>query len=423
MRTVSTGAGAMTAAGMAVAAMTAGCGARSTLDQPDGGAVTETRTLGPSMCVQVDPGSPRVTVDMDTDARLTRADVVFVVDRTGSMAEEIDAIRTNLRQVIIPGIAQRIPDVRFGVVDYGDFPVAPYGDPGEEQFHVTSVVQPGIDPAEAAVSRLRAAQGGDDPEGLNEAMYQSVTGEGYLPFIPVAAPCATPGAVGAVCFRPDAQPILVVVTDAPSHNGPSTRRDYDPRSFIAAGAARGPHTYAETLAALGRAGARVVGINAGLDQYSGREDLMAYARLTHTVDLQGQTLVYDLGPDAAGLDARVVDGIDAVAQGVRMEVSARATVLDPVYQGLVEGVTPAAAVPAGGIEGMDGQTFHGVVPGTRLRFALALDPSQMLRMHPGPARQSVPVRVDFLLDGHAALGSRTVTVVVPGTNGDGCVPE
>jgi hypothetical protein len=68
------------------------------------------------------------------------------------------------------------------------------------------------------------------------------------------------------------------------------------------------------------------------------------------------------------------------------------------------------------IERFDGTTFYGVVPGTRLTFALDLQ-NRLPRM---ATAQRFPARVQFFGDGRANLGSQDVVIVIPGEDKSGC---
>ena len=87
--------------------------------------------------------------------------------------------------------------------------------------------------------------------------------------------------------------VIVLITDAPAHNGPFGSNAYVPSSFLTpsncpldrpgCAAARPPHAYADAVAALARINARVIGINSGVEPYSGRSDLAHLATDTGAV--------------------------------------------------------------------------------------------------------------------------------------------
>ena len=96
-----------------------------------------------------------------------RLDVAFVVDATGSMADEIDVVKRHLAAMMARiRSGQPAPRVRFGLVAYRD-----YGD----EF-VTRVwgLNDRADELEAALRGLSADGGGDTPEAVAEALHAAV---------------------------------------------------------------------------------------------------------------------------------------------------------------------------------------------------------------------------------------------------------
>src|SRR5690606_27967424 len=107
-----------------------GCGARTDLyapPVPDAAVDAEVPRVVPCIEVPID-GSP-VRADLELVAEVGQADIVFLIDVTLSMQQEIDRIRERLRDRIAPGINEAIPGARLGVASFADFPVGSYGDP------------------------------------------------------------------------------------------------------------------------------------------------------------------------------------------------------------------------------------------------------------------------------------------------------
>jgi uncharacterized protein YegL len=96
-----------------------------------------------------------------------RIDVVFALDSTGSMGDEIEVVKENIRNIISEiSQAQPAPDVRYGIVTYRDR--------GDQ--YVTKSWQFTRD-VQAISNTLRmivADGGGDKPEAVNEALYVSL---------------------------------------------------------------------------------------------------------------------------------------------------------------------------------------------------------------------------------------------------------
>ncbi|MCP5100104.1 MAG: VWA domain-containing protein [Chloroflexi bacterium] len=96
-----------------------------------------------------------------------RLDVLFLIDATGSMADEIFQLKENIRAIAAQIDALPVqPDVRFGMVTYRD-----RGDA-----YLTNVTDftPNVEQFAAELAQVEAAGGGDYPEDLNEALSQAI---------------------------------------------------------------------------------------------------------------------------------------------------------------------------------------------------------------------------------------------------------
>jgi hypothetical protein len=416
------------------ALVSASCGAKTALEVPDvemdavavlDAAIDAPRDVEP-LCVEPslsDAAIPPLVVDLSIEARLGAADVLFVVDRTGSMSEEIDNIRQSLRSVIVPGLIRAIPDLNLGLVTYGDFPVEPYGSVEDRPFALERPMGREYTALQGALGAVRAQGGGDISEAMVEALYQVATGEGLRagrtgrPFwIDPAGGCRVPG-IGYACVRPRATPILVVVTDAPTHNGPGGAEPYAAANFAPTAAL--PHTYANAVDALNaRLGAKVIGIRSSSSADSGRSHLEALARDTRSLARDGRPLVFDINPDGTGLSEQVVSAVTRLVDEVRLDVSARAVDADGSGgAAFVRAVVPRAATPMSNVLRIEGDRFVGVVPGTILGFDLEIDRARIPRRASTTRYQ---IRVEFLEQGRPTLGGRDVLLVVPGTGEMGC---
>lgn len=97
-------------------------------------------------------------------AQIPRIDVVFLLDSTGSMADEIDAVKVRIRAMIAEIVSGNpAPDVRFGIVTYRDR--------GDEYVTKTFELTRDIDQIVENLNSIQTDGGGDYPESLNEALH------------------------------------------------------------------------------------------------------------------------------------------------------------------------------------------------------------------------------------------------------------
>ncbi|MGF1464629.1 MAG: hypothetical protein ACFCGT_00720 [Sandaracinaceae bacterium] len=388
----------------------------------DGGADPDLGLPADVPCAEVPFEGGVVEVPLDLAAELARADVLFLVDSTKSMEQEIDQIRRGLRESIAPGVRETVFDSELGVATFGDFPVGMCGDVVDTPFDLALPITDDLSQVQAAVDGIRLGNGLDQPESQVEALYQTATGRGIRPFVPPSLGCPG-GGLGYPCFRRDALPIVLLFTDAPFHNGPGPNANLyrDQCEAVFDRAERPPATYAEAVNALNQLGARVIGLYSR-DDGEGRDDLVQLVR-----DTGGSTgLVFNIGSRGQRLSNSVVDAVRTLADTIEFDID---TVLVDPDSG--DGVDPTAfvervlairAVPSDRVESIDREAglFFGVRAGTSVFVQLELRNDAVV---PGREPQSFLLEVVFRGDERARLGSRLVRIVVPAEDGSGCEPR
>lgn len=152
-------------------------------------------------------------------------DILFLLDATGSMADEIGQIKSTLASISerINGFPSH-PDLRFGMVIYRDR--------GDEFVTRTYQFEPDVRKFVSAVEEVAADGGGDEPESLNEALHTAVhTPEWRLD---------------------DAIRLIFLVADAPPHL--DYAQDYDYAKEMAAAHQRGIKIFAIASSGLNEQG-------------------------------------------------------------------------------------------------------------------------------------------------------------------------
>jgi hypothetical protein len=398
-----------------------GCGAKTGLDvpdtSPDAGVDGGPPPPPPPPCIEVTPDDPVVTLDLELPATLRVVDVVFLLDSSASMQDEIDSVRERLRDVVAPGIREIIPDAAFAVALFGEFPVEPHARPGADTgpYLLRTPITEDVADIEAALVETPVWGNLDDPEAAVEGLYQVVTGEGLRPFIEPSVGCAS-GGVGGACFRGDAFRVVMLVTDAPMHNGPPGVSPIAPYTFTPA-----PHTWEQLLAAVEARDVFVIGLGASdRGRPSAAPHLLALGRDSGSLDGAGQPLVFDIGSGGERIGGEVVSAVRRLAETVPLDVDAvvedrRGDDVDALE--VIGGIRAVSASPPDGIGGIDGPRFVAVRPGTLLTFALDID---IRGLPPSPLRRELAARVIFRASGRSRIEVRDVVVVVPGADGAGC---
>lgn len=144
---------------------------------------------------------------------------MIVVDNTGShtdfVASNAAALANELAMPLLGDV-----DVRVGVASYADFPISPYGVPPDEPFAGILIPTRAIGDVQAALSGIPSRSGGDGPESGLEVLH-ALLGGGPIPKSAVPFRCPVGTSPGG-CWRAIARRAIVIVTDATSHNAPSS---------------------------------------------------------------------------------------------------------------------------------------------------------------------------------------------------------
>ncbi|MFK7985124.1 MAG: vWA domain-containing protein [Sandaracinaceae bacterium] len=417
--------------GVIVALLLVGCGAKSSLSVPrramDGGRDAGPQDSGPPPvdsgpdggppaddCIEVPFERPPSDLEVSFVTQISNADVFFLVDVTGSMGQEILAIRTQLRDVIVPGLAAELPEARFSVGHFADFPLPRfnYGDATDELFVMLQRSTTDTSAIQTAVDSLPLQGGRDGPEALTEALYLTASGEGFSRY--AALRSCPDGTVGQPCFPALGSRIVIAFTDASTHNGPGGSESYQEGTVEPI-----PHTYDQTIRALNGIGAKVLGLYSGPVDSSDRDDIEAFARDTGAVRPDGTPIVLDIGQDGELLGPSVVEAVRTLVDEVPIDVDAlvedvNGDSVDATQ--FVSAIVAERAAPPRGATLADNR-FVNVAPGTRLTFRIELVNDIL---PPTDRPQVFRLRVILLADGSSRLLERTVAVVIPALGGRGC---
>ncbi|MDK2865229.1 MAG: hypothetical protein PWP37_1421 [Thermotogota bacterium] len=136
------------------------------------------------------------------------ADIVFVVDVTGSMGTEINGVKNSLSN-FIQDLKDSGLDVRVGVMPYGDYAPAREDTDDMIEFDPPFLNLSDPDTAQDYVELLGVGYGGDGPENAYGAIVQAWKN---------------------MSWRRSAQKIIILLTDAVSHyRGDGSYQPFDPQ--------------------------------------------------------------------------------------------------------------------------------------------------------------------------------------------------
>ena len=141
----------------------------------------------------------------------TPLDLIFLVDTTGSMWDDIDYVKASAANIVdeLDGY-----DYRAAVVDYRDFPVSPYGGTGDYPYNDVLGFTNNKSQIIAAINSLTLGYGGDWEESVFSGVMHSLK-------------ATTLGG-----WRTGATKVIIVMGDAPGHD-PEPFTNYTMESVIA----------------------------------------------------------------------------------------------------------------------------------------------------------------------------------------------
>lgn len=102
-------------------------------------------------------------------------DVVFLIDTTGSMNDDIANAKSNAT-TIINNISSSFNDYRIAVVEYRDQPISPWGDSGDFITKVRTTFTTNPTTAINAINAMSTGGGNDWPEAVYSAAYTTLEG-------------------------------------------------------------------------------------------------------------------------------------------------------------------------------------------------------------------------------------------------------
>ncbi len=136
--------------------------------------------------------------------RASALDFVFVIDSTGSMRDDIAAVKAASIE-LIDALFTDVPEARLAIIDYKDLSQPPYGGTSDYPYRLVQDFSNDRAQVVSAISSLGASGGGDVPESVYSAL--------------MAALQRPPDHLGNALspWRDEARKVILLFGDAPPH--------------------------------------------------------------------------------------------------------------------------------------------------------------------------------------------------------------
>lgn len=164
------------------------------------------------------PAGATLELEEMPECASNQLDLVFVIDTTSSMADDIAAVRRDALS-IIDRVAAGGADWRIALVTYRDHPRSPYGEPGDYPSRVDLDFTSSPDEIIDAINLIRVDGGADTPESVFSGLVTAIE----------------------LSWRLDARKTIILMGDAPPHD-PEPVTEYTMSSVLRAAFLTDPHS-------------------------------------------------------------------------------------------------------------------------------------------------------------------------------------
>lgn len=376
-----------------------------------------------------------------------KVDILLLFDLSYSMTEECTNLKNGISETIINGVSSIINDVGFGLATFDDWKgLSRYHDTVEGTNYegvgtlkhadsIFSLVQPITTKTNEIKDAVDNIQTGSlcGWEPHHEALYQVATGEGYtgdfyfevkyvsdnkcditgdyIPEIPAVDCTGADGNIGGGCFRADAMPLIIMLSDEAFTNFGNHFTWNIPY-----------HTTENAIAALNNISAKFIGIDSWSEEttwtMSPEANFKEISIATGSVSATtGEPFFYKIDSDGTGLSTQIKDAVMQLTSNIKLDVWT-VSVSVPNSEGIdtsmfVKSLTPFSSDPVNSYDNKDATTFYAVNPGAKVNFEIKFHNSVY---NPEKVEATVfKAKINVLGDG-ALLDTREVIIIVPGAD-------
>ncbi|MGI6394366.1 MAG: hypothetical protein ACOX2F_06510 [bacterium] len=373
-------------------------------------------------------GTSNVERELSFSTKIEAIDVMFVIDASGSMWEEIDQVRDHIKTQIISAVKEAFPGDNFAAFGLSRITF------GNTHEFMRQKITFDTDKLKTALDNFGERKGGIN-QGIAElhspVLYWNVNPEGFfgtatLAGVGIKAPINLPpadcsneiGSIGHACFRKKSMPIYIYITDAKHADcGLSPHCSWDPNQQF------GP-TFDDALKMMSAVGVKFIGINtwhefqgdgSPVDGENPIVDMKMMAEATGSLDKDGNPFIYQtVDNSGSGMPTQIGEAIIDLTTFIDMNVTT-GKMSDEECDGtsaaeFIKSSKTVKAVPHNGVASQTETEFISVKQGTEVFFNVKFHNDFCENHTQEPQTYEALVTV---LGNGSFLSSRIVTVIVP----------
>lgn len=156
-------------------------------------------TPSPPLQYELCPGDTRtLQYDVHLPPAPIQADILFAFDTTGSMNNVIETAQERAVE-IMSNLGTLISDIRFGVIDFRDYPYDPYGQSTDWPYRLRQPLTRHAPYVQMKIEELEGEGGVDGPEAYTRVLYEAYADE-------------------HIGWRPEARRFIIVFGDSVPHD-------------------------------------------------------------------------------------------------------------------------------------------------------------------------------------------------------------